>query len=147
MFVTRLLKLLPLLGLIALASHARAIVDDAHSAAMELAEGPYKKGFKIRDDYWRGTVKSGESKIVKAQLFKGNEYWFWLGCDEEDLELTLDLFDGTGQKVSVESTSGKSNFGVRVVPPKTGTYVAVFSITHKKDKDAKLAWALAYGYR
>lgn len=147
MLVNRLLTPLLLWGLLALASPAHAVVDDAHSIAMELAAGPYKKGFKIRDDYWRGVVKSGESKIVKAQLFKGNEYWFWLGCDEEDLELTLDLFDGAGQKVSVESTSGKSNYGVRVVPPKTGTYVAVFSITHKKDKEAKLAWALAYGYR
>lgn len=144
---TKQLFALAMGALLALASPVHAVVDDAHSSAMGLADAPYKKGFKIREDYWHGTVKSGESKVVKAQLFKGNEYWFWLGCEEDEVDLTLDLFDGAGQKISVESTSGKGAVGVRVLPPKTGTYVAVFTITHKKDKAAKFSWALAYGYR
>jgi hypothetical protein len=135
-----------LMSLLALAP-VLAVVDDAHTTAMELAGGPYKKGFKIREDYWHGELKSGETKAIKAQLFKGNEYWFWLGCDEEDVVLTLDVFDAAGQKVNVEASSIDGAVGVRVVPPKTGTYVAICSLTHKKDKSRKLSWALAYGYR
>ncbi|MBP7948719.1 MAG: hypothetical protein KA004_03615 [Verrucomicrobiales bacterium] len=132
--------------LIAAPGPVRARVDDAHSAAMEAATASVKKGFKIREDYWNGTMKSGEQKAVKAQLYKGNEYWFWLGSAEEDVDLKLELYDTKGQKVGVETMSTKDAVGVRVVPPKTGTYLAVFSLTHKKDKDARLEWALAYGY-
>jgi hypothetical protein len=135
---------------------AHAVVDDAHSEAMDLAGPAYKKGFKIREDYWKGTCVPGEKKSVKAQLFKGNEYWFWLGSDEDNVDITLDLFDSTGQKVTLETTSGIASKGIRVVPPKTGTYVAVFTISLKPDppekkskveKPAKICWALAYGWR
>ncbi len=150
--------LLPLLitTLLTLAPAVHALVDDAHSEAMELADAPFKKGFKIREDYWKGTAKPGESKSVKAQLFKGNEYWFWLGCDEDNVTITLELFDSTGQKIGLETSEGLSARGVRIVPPKTGTYVAVFTITLQTPKDAKgkaveppakICWALAYGYR
>lgn len=133
--------------MLALVLPAAAIVDDAYSAAMGIAGTPVKKGFKIREDYWNGTMKSGESKIIKTQLFKGNEYWFWLGSEEDDVDLILDLFDAQGTKITIETSSGKGATGVRVVPPKTGTYVATFTITHKTDKTLKFGWALAYGYR
>lgn len=126
---------------------AFAMVDDAHSAAMEAATPAVKKGFKVREEYWSGQVKSGEKTAVKAQLYKGNEYWFWLGCAEEEVEISLEIYDASGAKVGVENISTKDAAGVRVVPPKTGTYVVVFTVTHKKDKSAKLDWALAYGYR
>jgi hypothetical protein len=126
---------------------ARAMVDDAHSAAMEAAAPAVKKGFKVREEYWSGQVKSGEPTAVKCQLYKGNEYWFWLGCADEDITLTIEMYDVKGNKVSVESISAKDAAGIRIVPPKTGTYVAIFTITHKKDPKAKLDWALAYGYR
>ncbi len=148
-------------GLLALflgfAPMVHAVVDDAHTEAMDLAGPAYKKGFKIREDYWKGTAKPGEQKSVKAQLFKGNEYWFWLGSDEDNVDITLDLFDGSGQKITLETISGIAAKGVRVVPPKTGTYVAVFTISLKEtppakgkpevEKPAKICWALAYGWR
>ena len=91
-------------------------------------------------------MKSGEKKAVKAQLFKGNEYWFWLGCEEDDAEMSIDLFNEAGQKINVETIVAIGATGVRVVPPKTGTYVAVFTINLKKGK-GKFNWALAFGYR
>jgi hypothetical protein len=142
--------------MVCLSTPAQAVVDDAHTEAMELAGAAYKKGFKIREDYWKGTCVPGEKKSVKAQLFKGNEYWFWLGSDEDNCDYTLDIYDGSGQKINLETTSSQSAIGVRVVPPKTGTYVAVFTISLKPDppdtktkleKPAKICWALAYGWR
>src|ERR1700741_5429034 len=47
-----------------------------------LAAEPYvKQGFHVREDYWGGDLASGEKKAVRQQLFKGNEYWFWLGTE------------------------------------------------------------------
>jgi hypothetical protein len=119
------------------AAPAPALVDDAHSEALALATTAIKKGFKVREDFWKGTAKPGESKSVKAQLFKGNEYWFWLGSDEDLVDYALDLFDGTGQKISLETVHGAGGVGVRIVPPKTGTYVATFTMTLKPDAAPK----------
>src|SRR5262245_53166192 len=56
-----------------------ASVDDAQSFALQAAEPYVKQGFQVREDYWGGDLGSGEKKAVRQQLFKGNEYWFWLG--------------------------------------------------------------------
>ena len=133
-----------------------ALVEDAHIEAIELAGPIKKKGFKIREDFWSGTCKPGEKKLVKAQLFKGNEYWFWLGSDEDNVDISFDLYDAKGNKITQESTAGIAARGVRIVPEKTGTYVAVFTIALKPDppgkkseveKPAKICWAIAYAWK
>jgi hypothetical protein len=55
-----------------------ASVDDAQSFALQAAEPYVKEGFQVREDYWGGDLGSGEKKAVRQQLFKGNEYRFWL---------------------------------------------------------------------
>ncbi len=123
----------------------QAVVDDSHSAAMEAAVPAVKEGFKIRQEYWNGTMKSGDKKIVKQQLFKGNEYWFFLGTDTEKATLKIDIFDRKGTKINVETKLSENAAAVRVLAPATGTYVVVFSLTTKEGED--IPWALAYGYR
>lgn len=123
----------------------QAVVDDSHSAAMEAAVPAVKEGFKIRQEYWNGTMKSGDKKIVKQQLFKGNEYWFFLGTDAEKATLKIDIFDRKGTKINVETKLSENAAAVRVLAPATGTYVVVFSLTTKEGED--IPWALAYGYR
>ncbi len=63
---------------------APASVDDAQSFALQAAEPYVKEGFQVREDYWGGDLAAGEKKAVRQQLFKGNEYWFWLGTEIED---------------------------------------------------------------
>lgn len=124
---------------------ARAVVDDSHSAAMEAAVDAVKKGFKIRQDYLKGELKSGGQKLVKQQLFKGNEYWFFLGTAAEDVKVKLEVFDSKGAKVAAETVTKADACAVRVVAPKTGTYLVVFSLTGKDGQT--IPWALAYGYK
>lgn len=123
----------------------RAVVDDSHSAAMEAAVPAVKAGFKIRQEYWNGTLKSGEQKIVKQQLFKGNEYWFFLGTDSDDVTLKVDIYDKKGTKINVETKLSPNAAAVRVLAPATGTYLVVFSLTTKEG--GQIPWAMAYGYR
>ena len=123
----------------------QAVVDDSHSAAMEAAVPAVKEGFRIRQEYWNGTMKSGDKKIVKQQLFKGNEYWFFLGTDTEKATLKIDIFDRKGTKINVETKLSENAAAVRVLAPATGTYIVVFSLTSKEGED--IPWALAYGYR
>src|SRR6267154_302661 len=75
-----------LLALMAVQPAIFASVDDAQSFALQAAEPYVKQGFQVREDYWGGDLGSGEKKAVRQQLFKGNEYWFWLGTEVERSE-------------------------------------------------------------
>ena len=126
---------------------SHATVDDAHSFAMEAATPFVNEGFIVREDYWNGEVKSGQKLMVKHQLFKGNEYAFWLGTANDDCKLEIQVLDEKGKEVQMTPKVGIGPVftSVRVNPPKTGTYSVVFTITSKTEKS--VFWALAYGYR
>jgi hypothetical protein len=123
---------------------AFATVDDAHSFAMEAAVPFVEQGFIVREDYWNGEVKSGQKLMIKHQMFKGNEYAFWLGSANEDVTFELKVYDDKNKEITIDAKSDKMFASARVNPPKTGTYTIVFSVTSKKEKG--LYWALAYGY-
>ena len=76
-----------------------ASVDDAQSFALQAAEPYVKEGFQVREDYWGGDLAAGEKKAVKQQLFKGNEYWFWLGTEVEKASLSVHIYDAEGKLV------------------------------------------------
>lgn len=124
---------------------SHATIDDAHSFAMEAAVPFVEQGFIVREDYWNGEVKSGQKLMVRHQMFKGNEYAFWLGTASEDVAFELKVLDEKGKEIELDFKNQGMFATVRVNPPKTGTYSVVFSLTSKKEKG--LYWALAYGYR
>src|SRR5690242_21886120 len=88
-----------LLILAALRPAVFATVDDAQSFALQAAEPYVKQGFQVREDYWGGDLGVGEKKAVRQQLFKGNEYWFWMGTDEEHAKISVHIYDSEGKLV------------------------------------------------
>lgn len=144
-FFRRTAALLAAVSVIITATVSHATVDDAHSFAMEAAMPFVEQGFIVREDYWNGEVKSGQKLMVKHQMFKGNEYAFWLGSANSDVKFELKIYDEKGQEISIDSKTSGMFASSRVNPPKTGTYTIVFSLTSEKEKG--LFWALAYGYR
>lgn len=124
---------------------SHATIDDAHSYAMEAAVPFVEQGFIVREDYWNGEVKSGQKLMVRHQMFKGNEYAFWLGSANDDVSFELHVLDEQGKEIELDFKSQGNFATIRVNPPKTGTYSVVFSVTSKKEKG--VFWALAYGYR
>jgi hypothetical protein len=127
------------------AALVHATVDEAHDFTMEAAVPFVAEGFIVREDYWNGEVKSGQKLMITHQLFKGNEYAFWLGTSQEGVTLDMKVFDEKNQPVQIKSTTDKYFMSVRVNAPKTGTYRIVFELTSKSDPS--LLWALSYGYR
>jgi hypothetical protein len=71
----------------------RASVDDAHSFALQSAEPYVKEGYQVREDYWGGDLGVGEKKAVRQQLFKGNDYWFWMGSEVEQAKISVHIYD------------------------------------------------------
>lgn len=125
---------------------ARATVDDAHSTALEAAMDAVKKGFKIRQEYWKGKLASGGGQtMVKHQLFKGSEVWFWLGTSAEKVKMEIEIYDAAGKKIASEKKSGKGFAAIKIVPPKTGTFLVVFKLTGQEKEE--IDWALVYGWK
>jgi hypothetical protein len=124
-----------------------ATIDESHDFTMEAADPFVGQGFIVREDYWNGEVKSGQRLMVRHQLFKGNEYAFWLGTANDDCKLSVQIFDEKGNPIEITTKEGvgKHFTSVRVNPPRSGSYSIIFSVTSSREKS--VFWALSYGFR
>src|SRR5213083_2812972 len=140
--VTFVLAIVPLI----LGAAAIASVDDAQSFALQAAEPYVREGFQVREDYWGGDLAAGEKKAVRQQLFKGNEYWFWLGTEVDRAKVSVHIYDSDGKLA--EETDGweKGHFAAaHVIPKTTGSYFIIVSV--EGSPAARTHWALVYGFR
>jgi hypothetical protein len=122
------------------------LVDEALSFAFEAAVPYVEQGFEVREDHWNGQIPSGQAKLVRHQLFRGNEYWFWAGTSFDNCEVLVEIFDKDGLEVGLETFSEGKKAGARVLPSRTGPYYVRVTVTSKINQPV-LDWALAYGYR
>ena len=129
-----------------LATRVSASVDDAQSFALQAAEPYVKEGFQVREDYWGGDLGSGEKKAVRQQLFKGNEYWFWLGTEVEKAKVSVHVYDADGKLAEQSDSWQKGHFAAaHITPPTTGSYFIIVSIDESPED--RTHWALVYGFR
>jgi len=124
---------------------SHATIDDALSFALEAAEPYVKAGFTVREDYWGGDLGVKQQKAIVHQLFKGNEYWFWMGTDAENARISVHVYDSDGNLAEVEHWQKQHFAGARVVPKRTGSYYLIVEI--EKSDQERTHWALAYGFR
>ena len=142
----RLFPLLAALLVIALgASPALATIDDALSFALEAATPYVKEGFTVREDYWGGDLPVKTTKAIVHQLFKGNEYWFWMGSDTKNAKISVHVYDSDGNLAEAEAWTKPHFAAARVVPKKTGSYYLIVEI--EKSPEERTYWSLAYGFR
>ena len=138
--------LLSILGFVALAlAPLRASVDDALSFALEAAQPYVKEGFTVREDYWGGDMAVKQAKAITHQLFKGNEYWFWLGTDEKSAKVSIHVYDSDGNLSEVEYKQKGQMAMARVIPKRTGTYYLIVEI--EKSSKERTHWGMAYGFK
>jgi hypothetical protein len=125
---------------------ACASVDDAQSFALQAAEPYVKQGFQVREDYWGGDLASGEKKAVRQQLFKGNEYWFWLGTEVDRAKVSVHIYDSDGKLAEESDSWEKGHFAAaHVIPKTTGSYFIIVSV--EESPEERTHWALVYGFR
>lgn len=124
---------------------ARATIDDALSFALEAASPYVKEGFTVREDYWGGDLAAKQTKAIVHQLFKGNEYWFWLGTDTDGAKISVHIYDSEGNLAEVEAWQKKKFAAARIVPKKTGSYYLIVEV--EKSPKERTTWSLAYGFR
>jgi hypothetical protein len=135
-----------LLLTVALVVSTRASVDDAQSFALQAAEQYVKEGFQVREDYWGGDLGVGEKKAVRQQLFKGNEYWFWLGTEVEKAKVSVHIYDSEGKLAEQPDSWEKGHFaGAHIIPNATSSYFII--VTVEESPEERTHWALVYGFR
>ena len=112
-----------------------------------LAAEPYvEQGFHVREDYWVGDLASGERKAVRHQLFKGNEYWFWLGTEVDHAKVSVHIYNSDGKLAEQPDSWAKGQIAAaHIIPKTTGTYFIIVSV--EESPAARTHWALAYGFR
>jgi len=129
---------------------ARAFVDEAHSAIMEAVAGHIEDGFTIREEYWKGQLESGGKKLIRHQLFRGNEYWFWSATSTPGCEIKLEVYDAAGSSVTLERATTGTVRGVRATPAQTGSHYILVQVSRTSDEQTSKApvqlidWALVY---
>ncbi|MGF1656772.1 MAG: hypothetical protein ACFCU3_07320 [Verrucomicrobiales bacterium] len=137
--------MLSLLILLSLIRPLYAVVEDAISFALEAATPYVEEGFTVREEYWAGDLAEGESKAVNHQLYRGLEYWFWLGSDVEEATVSVHLYDNEGNLVEGESFQNGHLAGSKIQPQRTGTYFVV--VTVHTSPEERTSWGLTYGFR
>ena len=139
------LLLLTLLSLAFTPHTALAPIDDALSFALEAANPYVKEGFTVREDYWGGDLPAKQTKAIVHQLFKGNEYWFWLGSDNKNAKISVHIYDSQGNLAEVEAWQKPHFAAARIQPKKTGSYYLIVEV--EKSPAERTTWSLAYGFR
>ena len=124
---------------------ARATIDDALSFALEAADPYVKEGYTVREDYWGGDLPVKQAKAIVHQLFKGNEYWFWMGTDTEKAKISIHIYDSDGNLAEDESKSMPHKAIAHIRPKKTGTYYLIVEV--EKSPEERTYWSLAYGFK
>ena len=137
--------LIALLSLSLGAGPAHATIDDALSFALEAADPYVKEGFTVREDYWGGDLAVKQTKAIVHQLFKGNEYWFWMGTDTKNAKISVHIYDSEGNLAEVEAWQKPHFAAARILPKKTGSYYLIVEI--EKSPVERTSWSLAYGFR
>jgi hypothetical protein len=118
----------------------------ARAFALLAAEPYVKQGFQVREDYWAGELASGEKKAVRQQLFKGNEYWFWLGTEVDHAKVSVHIYNSDGKLAEQPDSWAKGHFAAaHIIPKTTGSYFIIVSV--EESPAARTHWALAYGFR
>src|SRR6201988_4579466 len=132
--------------MLALRMSVLASVDDAQSFALQAAEPYVKEGYQVREDYWGGDLGAGEKKAVRQQLFKGNEYWFWLGTEVDHAKVSVHIYDSDGKLAEQPDSWAKEHFAsAHIIPKTTGTYFIIVSV--EEWPAAHTPWAVGYGFR
>ncbi len=125
---------------------SRASVDDAHSFALQSAEPYVKQGYQVREDYWGGDLGVGEKKAVRQQLFKGNDYWFWMGTEVEQAKVSVHIYDADGKLCEQPDSWQKGHFAAaHLIPKSTGSYFVIVAVEGSPEE--RTHWALVYGFR
>lgn len=141
-------RLLPILAALSMATGPTLAAPndaevDARRSALEVAGAFANDGFKIRDGYWSGPTKVGESRLVKVNLYAGNQYWFCLSIAEPTAKVAVSLYDENGKPMKTEPYEEGPSAAAGFAPTTSGPYF----IKLEELEGAPSSFCLLYSYK
>lgn len=124
---------------------APGFIDPAHAIIQQAAKPYVEDGFTLRADYWHGQVESAKQRLIRHQLFRGNEYWFWAATSAPNCKISIEVYNSSGEAISVEKRQDTQWAASRVTPAQSGSYYILVKV--ESLSEPLLDWALVYGYR
>lgn len=133
----------------AISQDENPLLHDGKLLAMEKAMASLKgkNPIILRESWWNGSIAPGNAKLIQQQLFKRNEYQFWLAVPGRDAVVSLSIYDSEGELVETEQVPfDETNVASTIVRPETtGIYYIRIALTRKTENNED--WAVIYGYR
>ena len=108
-----------------------------------------KQGYVLRQEGWNGTLPVGDNTPIRQQLFKNNDYRFYVWTDVKGAKMSVHIYDQDGNLIdgrTAEKANGETHFAeVDVRPDATGSYYLIVKVEQSSAKST--AWQMAYAYK
>src|SRR5215207_5724050 len=115
----------------------------ARRAALDLAGAWTNDGFKLRDGHITGALKAGESKLIRVNLYAGNNYWFTAAGTSKTSKLAVRIFDDGGKPMTFEAYQDEGRAAAGFAPTASGPYL----VKVEQLEGEPSPFALVYSYR
>ena len=126
-----------------------AIADPPERLPEDIFAKVLEAGFNLRADTWNGNLPTGETKPIHHQLFKGNDYHFYVSTDVRGAKMSLHIYDQDGNLAEDRAWQKLANgvffTGAQIKAKSTGSYFLILKVDESPEK--KTAWEMAYAYR
>ena len=108
-----------------------------------------KAGFNLRSDTWSGNLPTGETKPIRHQFSRGNDYHFYVSTDVHGARMSVHIYDQDGNlaedRAWQRDSNGTSFAGAEIRAKSTGSYYLILKVDASPEKET--AWAMAYAYK
>lgn len=145
----------PLLSAAASLPAARAgLAEDwAPAEVFAPAIGPdLKQGYVLRAETWSGELPVGQTKAIAHQLFKGNDYRFYVAAFAKGAKVSVHIYDSDGNLIDEDAwqranDAGEPFAGAGARPRRTGTYYLMVKVESAPANIPRPEWGMAYAFK
>lgn len=105
------------------------------------------KPFILRESTWSGEVEPGKARLIQVQLFKRNDYHFWVAMPDRKAAVNLNLYNGKGELIEAKTLRYETpNLASLIATPsETGIYYLRLSLQTTVEETQP--WTVIYAYR
>lgn len=128
---------------------AAPVLDEVKLIAQRaaLAHLGGEKPFILRESSWSGEIEPGQVRLIQVQLFKRNDYHFWIAVPDRRAEVDVTLYDGKGERVDGTSHPYESPNVASFAASAAETGIYYLRISLQPTVETPQRWTVVYAYR
>ncbi|KOR31003.1 hypothetical protein TI04_03145 [Achromatium sp. WMS2] len=104
-----------------------------------------QSNFTVRDQFYWGYLKRGESNVTRLTLYAGNQYVLVAGGCEDATDVDVAVYNSSGERIAKDNSTARIGI-VKISVHETGTYYV--KVTMYRNKNGRGAhWSLVIAYK